>query len=137
MNLRTAIIGGLVLASLAGCGGYSSTAPYGNGGQTGGDVGGGGGPIGAVTVGSGIQFVSRHNGTQNPAVDTIPVGSAVTWTWTGSLPHSVHSLGATSFTSSAINTSGATHSVAFTAPGTYQYDCAVHGSAMRGTIVVQ
>jgi plastocyanin len=25
----------------------------------------------------------------------------------------------------------------FAAPGTYQYDCVVHGSAMRGTVVVQ
>jgi len=33
--------------------------------------------------------VSSYNGTMNPAVDTIPVGGTVTWTWTGSLPHSV------------------------------------------------
>jgi plastocyanin len=53
------------------------------------------------------------------------------------LPHSVQSLGSTSFTSSSIQTGSGTHVVTFTAPGTYQYDCAVHGSAMTGTIVVQ
>jgi plastocyanin len=32
---------------------------------------------------------------------------------------------------------GKTYSVTFTTPGTYQYDCAVHGEQMTGTIVVQ
>ena len=135
MNFRTAVIGSLALASLAACGGNTSTGLYGSGGGGGG--GGAGGPVGAITVGSGIQFASSHNGSQNPAVDTIPVGGTVTWTWTGSLPHSVHSTGSTSFTSSGIMTGSGMHAVTFTAPGTYQYDCAVHGTAMRGTIVVR
>jgi plastocyanin len=70
-------------------------------------------------------------------VDTIPVGGTVTWTWTGSLPHGVHSTGSTSFTSSRIMTGSGTHAVTFTAPGTYQYDCAVHGTAMQGSIIVR
>jgi plastocyanin len=133
MNFRTAVIGCLALASLSACGGNTSTGLYGGGGGG----GGGGGPVGAVTVGSGIQFASRHNGSQNPAIDTIPVGGTVTWTWTGSLPHGVHSTGSTSFTSSGIMTGSGMHAVTFSAPGTYQYDCAVHGTAMRGTIVVR
>ena len=138
MNFRTAVISCLALASLAGCSGNTSTGLYGGGGGGGTAAGGGGGgPVGAVTVGSGIQFVSSHNGSQNPAVDTIPVGGTVTWTWTGSLPHGVQSTGSTSFTSSGIKTGTGTHVVTFTAPGTYQYDCAVHGTAMRGTIVVR
>jgi plastocyanin len=70
-------------------------------------------------------------------VDTIPVGGTVTWTWTGSLPHSVQSVGSSSFPSSDLKTGSGTYAVKFTAPGTYQYDCAVHGAAMTGTIVVQ
>ena len=132
MNFRTAVIGCLALAA---CGGNSSTGLYGSG--DGGAGGGGGGPVGAVTIGSGIRFASSHNGSQNPAVDTIPVGGTVTWTWTGSLPHGVHSTGSTSFTSSRIMTGSGMHAVTFTAPGTYQYDCAVHGTAMSGTIVVR
>src|SRR5438034_10173416 len=84
--------------------------------------------------------LSSHNGTQNPAIDTVAVGSTVTWTWTatGSVPHSVQSLGTPSFASSAIETGdGKTYSVTFTTPGTYQYDCAVHGAAMSGRIVVR
>jgi len=138
MQFRTAIIGCLALASIAGCSGDSSTGVYGSGasgGQGGNESGGG--PVGTVTLGPDIRFVSNHNGSQNPAVDTIPVGGTVTWTWTGSLPHSVQSLGTTTFTSSEIKTGSGTHTVTFTTPGTYQYDCAVHGTSMKGTVVVQ
>jgi copper binding plastocyanin/azurin family protein len=139
MRFRTAIIGFIGLASLAACSGYTATGPYGGGtgGGQGGTGGGGGGPVGAVTLGPGIQFVSSHNGTENPAVDTIAVGGSVSWTWTGSLPHSVQSIGTSRFSSSSIKTGSGTYAVTFTVPGTYQYDCAVHGTAMRGTIVVQ
>ena len=92
----------------------------------------------AVTVGD-IFFTSGHNGSSNPAVDTVAVNGTVTWTWatTEALPHSVQSLGTPSFSSSGIMTgSGSTHRFTFTAPGTYQYDCAVHGQMMTGTVVV-
>ena len=139
MRLRNEIIGLIVaLAALAGCGGYMSSGPYGGGGGGGsGGGGGGGGPLGSVTIGPGIQFVSGHNGSTNAAVDTIPVGGTVTWTWSGSLPHSVQSLGSSSFASSATKTGNGTYAVTFPAPGTYQYDCAVHGQLMTGTIVVR
>jgi plastocyanin len=99
----------------------------------------GNGAAGTVTVGN-IFFKSGHNGTQNPAVDTVAAGTTVTWTWTGtgSTAHSVRSEGAPAFTSSQTMTgTGQTYTLAFTTPGTYHYDCAVHGSAMTGTIVVQ
>ncbi len=121
----------LMAAAAATLGCSSSTSPS-NGG-------GGGGAAGTVTIGN-IFFQSGHNGTKNPAVDTVAVGTTVVWTWTGtgSTPHSVESEGTPSFTSSATQTgSGMTYSLTFTAPGTYEYDCAVHGSAMSGTIVVQ
>jgi plastocyanin len=101
--------------------------------------GGGGGTPGTVTVGN-IFFKSGNNGTQNPAIDTVAAGTTVTWTWTntGDTPHSVQSQGSPSFTSSATETGdGKTYTFAFMTPGTYQYDCLVHGSAMTGRIVVQ
>jgi plastocyanin len=101
--------------------------------------GGGGGMPGTVTVGN-IFFQSGNNGTQNPAIDTVAAGTTVTWTWTntGSTSHSVQSDGTPSFTSSAIQSgNGKTYTFTFATPGTYQYDCAVHGSAMTGRIVVQ
>jgi plastocyanin len=119
-------------AAAAACG--SDTGPNdGNGGD------GGGGAVGTVTVGN-IFFKSGHNGTQNPAVDTVAAGTTVTWTWTstGSTPHSVRSQGDPSFTSSDTKTGNdMTYTFMFTTPGTYQYDCVVHGSAMTGRIVVQ
>lgn len=124
------------VAVLAACSGYSTGPGYGGGGGGGGQGGGGGGPVGAVTVGPGIQFVSAHDGSQNPAVTSITVGSTVTWTWTGGLQHSVRSTGTTSFASSQTMSSGS-YSVTFNTPGTYHYDCAVHGSAMSGTVIVQ
>ena len=118
----------IVAAVLAACGGsLYGTDPK----------GGGGGPVGSVAVGSGIEFVSDHNGSKNPAVDTIAVGATVTWTWHGGLPHSVRSIGSPSFASSGTLTGSGSYAVTFTAAGTYRYDCVVHGQAMTGTIVVQ
>src|SRR5207245_1525201 len=58
--------------------------------------------VAAATVSVGdIFFKSDHNGTQNPAVDTIPVGGTVAWNWVGTLSHGIQSTGSPSFTSSA------------------------------------
>ena len=70
----------------------------------------------------------------------VGAGGTVTWSWTGAgnVPHSIQSLGSPSFASSAIQTGdGSTYHVTFSTPGTYQYDCAVHGTMMSGTIVVR
>jgi len=86
-----------------------------------------------------IFFTSALNGSSNPAVDTVAVNGTVTWTWAAGadLPHSVQSLGSPSFTSSGIlSGTGNTYQFTFTTPGTYQYDCAVHGQLMTGRIVV-
>jgi plastocyanin len=148
----------VALAVLAGCSGYSPTGPSAGGGSGGGVYGGGSGGGGttgnssggatgggaapltaAVTVGN-IFFKSGHNGSTNSAIDTVAVGGTVTWTWTGagSVPHSVQSLGSPIFRNSTVLTGdGSTYQVTFSTPGTYQYDCAVHGAMMSGTIVVR
>lgn len=117
------------LVSLAACGGIT----YGDGGGG----GTGGGPAGQIIVGNDF-FRSAHNGTQDAAVDTVTVGARVTWTWaSGAASHSVQSLGAPNFASSAIQAGGGkSYAVTLNDAGTYQYDCAVHGAAMRGTLVV-
>src|SRR2546425_9050435 len=84
MRLRNAALGLIALAALVGCGsnGYGTGTGGGGGSGSGGEGGGGGGgPVGSVTVGAAIQFVSGHNGSHNPAVDTIAIGGTVTWTW--------------------------------------------------------
>jgi plastocyanin len=86
-----------------------------------------------VSVGN-IFFHSVKNGSENPAVDTAQMGQPVRWSVTGG--HTVESLGPPSFTSSGNLTTGDVYTITFSAPGTYQYDCAIHGSAMTGQIVV-
>jgi plastocyanin len=118
---------------LAACNGL--TSPY--SGYGGGGGGGGGGPVGHVTVGN-TYFRSAHNGTQNPAVDTIAPGGSITWTWNVAAQHSVQSTGTPSFPSSAVlSAQNGTYVLTFNTAGTYTYDCAIHGSAMTGRIVVR
>jgi plastocyanin len=89
-----------------------------------------------VTLGD-IFFKSSTNNTQNPAVDTVQVGQVVRWTNTGG-GHTVQSQGSPSFPNSgSLSTVGATYTFVFNTPGTYQYNCAIHGNAMTGRIVVQ
>ncbi|HTD70244.1 MAG TPA: plastocyanin/azurin family copper-binding protein [Gemmatimonadales bacterium] len=118
------------LLSLTACGGV--TSPQGGGG------GGGGGPVGNVTVGN-IFFRSVHNGSQNPAVDTIAAGDSITWAWNAAGSHSIQSTGVPDIFRNSVVMSGAndTYTVTFRNPGTYTYQCGVHGAAMTGRIVVQ
>jgi plastocyanin len=97
------------------------------------------GPPAQVTVGN-TFFSSAHNGSQNPAVDTIAAGNIVTWTWNAAGSHSIQSTGIPPevFRNSVVmNAAGTTYSVRLLHPGTYDYDCAVHGAAMSGRIVVR
>ena len=117
------------LVSVAACGG--ATSPDGGGG--------GGPPVGDVSVGN-IFFRSVHNGTQNPAVDTIAAGDSITWAWNAAGSHSIQSTGLVPevFRNSVVM-SGAndSYTITFRNPGTYTYQCSVHGAAMTGRIVVQ
>ena len=130
----------IALAVLAGCSGSSATEPPADGGSTGGDTGGAAAPpTAAVSVGNNV-FTSGHNGSANPAVDTIATGGTVTWTWTnaGGVRHSIQSLGSPIFRNSQVKSGdGSIYQVVFRRAGTYQYDCAIHGAAMTGTIVVR
>jgi len=134
----------LVAALLAGCGGAGMTAPPrgdGGGGGSGGDDGGGGLPPAAATITVGnILFRSDRNGSVNAAVDTVAPGAVVRWRWvnTGREPHNVQSLDTPSFASGPIeDASGSHYDVTFTTPGTYRYNCAVHGDEMTGVVVVK
>jgi len=163
MRIQALLSAGLMVA-FAACSGYNPTSPTSSGGGSGGGTstggggygGGGGGGTGggtggntsggaptsgdvAVIVGN-IFMQSKHNGSVNPAVDTVAVGGSVTWTWTntGNTPHGIQSLGSPSFpTGTVLAGDGNTYRVTFNTAGTYQYDCLVHGTMMPGTVVVR
>jgi plastocyanin len=161
MRIQALLAAGLMVA-LAACSSNSPTSPTGSGGAgggtgTGGGYGGGGGggtgggtggntsggtPSSgdvAVIVGN-IFMKSGHNGSVNPAVDTVAVSGSVTWTWTNTdgVPHGIQSLASPSFpTGTVLTGDGNTYRVTFNTAGTYQYDCVVHGTMMPGTIVVR
>jgi len=74
----------------------------------------------------------------------ISAGDTVTWNWVGSLPHTVTQCDATfttcpppgGFDSGTMTGAGSTFSETFNAPGTFPYQCNVHGAGMRGRVVV-
>ncbi len=86
-----------------------------------------------------VTPVTVQNNFYSPAAITITAGAQVRWTWTntGAISHSVTSVGMPSFVGSAIlSGNGAVFIHTFTTPGVYQYQCAVHGALMSGTVTV-
>jgi plastocyanin len=90
----------------------------------------------AINVGN-IFFQSVHNGSLDPAVDTVGAGGAATWTWIEPGTHGVRFDQAGLPESPELTESGSVFHVTFAAAGTYNYDCPIHGSVMSGTIVVK
>ena len=157
MRIQALLAAGLMVA-FAACSGNNPTSPTSSGGGSGGGTGAGGygGGTGSGTGGNtsggtptsgdvtvivgNIFMKSGHNGSVNPAVDTVAVGGSVTWTWTNTdnVPHGIESLASPSFpTGTVLTGDGKTYRVTFNTAGIYQYDCLVHGAMMSGTIVVQ
>ena len=86
-----------------------------------------------------VTPVTVQNNLYSPAAITITAGTQVRWTWTntGAVSHSVTSVGAPSFVGSAtLNGNGSVFLHTFTTAGVYQYQCAVHGALMSGTVTV-
>jgi len=74
----------------------------------------------------------------------ISAGDTVTWNWVGSLPHTVTQCDATfttcpppgGFDSGTMTGAGSTFSQTFNTPGTFPYQCNIHGAGMRGRVIV-
>jgi plastocyanin len=97
-------------------------------------------PAGAISV---------TNNAFSPSSKTIAPGTAVEWAWNsctggGTDPYGgggtevcvAHGVKFDDGTNSATQDKG-TYTRTFTAVGTYNYHCAVHGTAMAGTVTVQ
>jgi plastocyanin len=77
--------------------------------------------------------VSIQNSTFIPASVTVRAGDTVTWTNRDGDQHSAKFSGM----STAVLAKGQSGSLTFSSAGTFDYICGVHGSSMRGTVVVQ
>jgi hypothetical protein len=84
-------------------------------------------------------FRSLHNGTENPAIDTVAVGTTVIWDKASPKPHSVTSTsGPVAFDSGLLTgVSNTNYKFTFTTPGTYTYESTPDGAPMTGELVVQ
>ena len=78
--------------------------------------------------------VKIDNFSFTPPIVTVPAGTAVTWTNSDDIPHTVLSDDQV-FKSKALDTDEK-FSYTFTKPGTYPYFCSIHPN-MTGKIVVQ
>lgn len=113
---------------VAACGGGATTAPTAAAGTQ-----GAGSPAAGGTAVAIVDFAF------NPTTLTVPKGTSVTWTNTGTSGHTV-SADDKSFDSDSSNTNatlatGATFSHTFDTAGTFSYHCKVH-SSMTATITV-
>jgi plastocyanin len=90
----------------------------------------------SVDVGN-VFFRSGHNGSINPAVDTVAVGGTVTWTWTEAGSHGVRFEDPGIPASADLAEAGSVFSTSFSIAGTFTYDCTIHGPLMSGTVVVK
>ena len=85
----------------------------------------------AATAAVTIQATAYH-----PATLTVAPGTVITWTNLDNARHSA-SFASALVGATPIFTSGSQRLTMPTTPGTYAYQCAVHGAAMRGTVIVQ
>jgi plastocyanin len=133
---RTALLGGVVLSGLllAGC---TPKPVHGTEGQ-----GPGAPPYDCAPArpadppAAGATEVVIDNFTYRPQTLTVPVGARVTWVNRDDVPHTATSTARPkAFDSGTLDTDQSfTHT--FTAPGTYEYFCAVH-PRMTGQVVVK
>ena len=71
-----------------------------------------------------------------PRTVTIQVGGGVLWTWNGNAPHNVVFAPASGIDGSPVLNTPAQFEVRFNNPGTYPYECTLHGG-MTGTVIVK
>lgn len=94
--------------------------------------GGGGGVPAALTT------VKVQDNKFTPGSLQIPVGATVTWDWTGSAArHSVKgTFDGQPVESPALSGTGV-YLFAFQKAGVFEYECGVHGAAMKGVVTIQ
>jgi plastocyanin len=73
----------------------------------------------------------------SPGALQIPVGTTVTWNWTGKNQHSVTGNFDGEDVTSPVQGGAGTFQFTFNHAGVFEYHCGIHGEAMSGTITIQ
>lgn len=82
--------------------------------------------------------IAVGDNTFTPATLTVRAGNAVTWNFAGARnPHSVVGTFGGASVDSGTQTGSGTYQFTFATPGTFQYQCGVHGAGMAGRVVVE
>lgn len=94
-------------------------------------------PAGSGGIPAALTTVTVSDNKFSPVALQIPVGATVTWNWTGSARHSVKgSFDGQDISSPTLSGTGV-YLFAFQKAGIFEYECGVHGAAMKGTITIQ
>ena len=94
---------------------------------------GGGGGIPAT-----LTTVKVQDNKFTPGSLQIPVGATVTWDWTGSAArHSVKGTFDGQPVESPTLSGTGVYLFAFQKAGVFEYECGVHGAAMKGVVTIQ
>lgn len=95
-------------------------------------TGGGGGVPAALTT------VKVQDNKFTPGALQVPVGATVTWDWTGSTArHSVKGTFDGQPVESPTLSGTGVYLFAFQKAGKFEYECGVHGAAMKGVVTIQ
>ncbi|MBN9492903.1 cupredoxin domain-containing protein [bacterium] len=101
-----------------------------------GACGGGSHTPAAVSPGN-LSFVVRvSDNVFTPKALTVPSGTSVTWVWSGKNKHSVVGTFGSQDVHSPTHQGSGELSVTLHTPGTWEYECGVHGKAMSASITV-
>jgi plastocyanin len=84
-------------------------------------------------TGSTSNAIAVADNSFTPNATTVPVGTVVTWTWTGSAPHNVTFDDGTR----SNDQSAGSYQRTFATAGAYAYHCTIHGAAMSGSVTVR
>ena len=82
-------------------------------------------------------IVSLSDNQFEPRELEVEAGTTVVWEWGGENPHSVVGTSQNSgFLDSGVMTGSGTYEATFDEPGTYEYQCGIHGTAMSARVIV-
>jgi plastocyanin len=94
-------------------------------------------PTQAGSLPGNLTTIRVVDNSYTPTGLQVPVGTRVTWTWEGVVPHTVSGTFNGETVESGVQELGGEFEFEFTSAGIFEYFCMVHGTEMSGTVTVQ